>query len=72
MARKVLAPTNGTVTVDLIGHLKHVVNSPVMDGWGLWRIAQPYLSGDELEVRVWSPGGAGVVKVFNVSFRRAR
>lgn len=69
LARSVLPPTRGRVTVSLTGHVEHITTPPVINAWGPWAIAPPEQPGDPLEVRVWSPGGHGVVKVFAVSFR---
>jgi len=68
LARRVLQDTHGRTTVRLPADIRTAPGSHLFGGWGLWRKtpASP-LPGDNLEIRVWSPGGAGRVKVYSAS-----
>jgi hypothetical protein len=58
--------TISTTTVDL------GTNTPqqLFTGWGIWRRGVEEPVGDQLEVRVWSPGGDDQVDVYNVSLQK--
>ena len=63
--------TNGTTTLqttfDSSAPPEHLFS-----GWGPWRTAVAEPTGDQLEVRVWSPGGNDEVDVYNVSLQKVR
>jgi Predicted membrane protein (DUF2079) len=65
LARTVLQRTGGVKTVQMLVQLRSAPGEKVYDGWGIWRILNaPPPPGDNLEIRVWSPGGVGKVKVY--------
>ncbi len=70
LARVALPGTGGRTTVSLTGRLARVVAPYEFHGFGPWRDSPVIPSGDQLEVRVWSPGGADLVNVYSVSLRR--
>ncbi len=71
LARKVVGRTNGIKTVSITAALSHLVGDQVFSGWGIWRDAPQVLPGDNLEIRVWSPGGRDQVRVYRVALGAA-
>jgi uncharacterized membrane protein len=71
LAHTTLGDTHGRRTVHLLATLKHVTPRPVVKGWGIWGMAPTRQPGDNLEIRVWSPGGSNVVKVYSTSLSSA-
>ncbi len=67
LARRHLPAVRGPAPVTLTAQLGHVSTQQLFSGWGLWSTRPDPPPGDELEVRVWSPGGADRVKVYSVS-----
>lgn len=72
LARRSLRQTGGRETVKLRVLVRATPGDHVYHGWGIWqtRPAAPP-PGDNLEIRVWSPGGVGNVKVYKASMVRA-
>ncbi len=72
LSRQSVPGTNGraisTTTVDL------ETNTPerLFSGWGIWRRGIEEPIGDQLEVRVWSPGGNDEVDVYSLSLHKGR
>jgi hypothetical protein len=68
LARRVLQDTDGRTTVRLPADIRTAPGDHIFAGWGLWsKTPASPRPGDNLEIRVWSPGGAGRVKVYTVS-----
>jgi hypothetical protein len=72
LARRSESDTDGHETVALNATLNTTPTESTFDGWGVWRINAASPRGDNLEVRVYSPGGATVVDVYRVSLHRVR
>jgi uncharacterized membrane protein len=73
LTRTVLPDTHGRITVQLPVDLRAAPGNPVYGGWGPWRMTpQTAPPGDLLEIRVWSPGGKGQVKVYDAGLQAAR
>ncbi len=71
LSRKVVGNTDGRITVHLHGDLPSISPQPLFRGYGLWRITPlPAPPGDELEIRVWTPGGKDHVSVYDAGIRR--
>jgi hypothetical protein len=71
LSRKVVGNTDGRVTVHLRGDLSSVSPEPLYRGFGAWRIVPlPAPRGDELEIRVWSPGGKDRVSIYSAGIHR--
>ena len=70
LVRRVLQHTNGRTTVHLPVGVRTARGEGVFRGWGAWSMtpAAPF-PGDNLEIRVWSPGGVGRVKVYSARMR---
>ena len=64
--------TNGTTTIQTTFELPSAPPEHIFSGWGPWRTAVAEPTGDQLEVRVWSPGGNDEVDVYNVSLQKVR
>ncbi len=66
LVRRMLGNTNGPTTVRLPVDVQTAPGDSAFGGWGLWK-ATPAAGppGDSLEIRVWSPGGVGRVKVYS-------
>ena len=71
LARRQLSPTNGLETVSLSANARRrYAHKRYFTGWGpfqAWFVPPP--RNNQLEVRVWSPGG-GVVEIENVKLQR--
>jgi hypothetical protein len=66
LARRTLGNTHGQTTVRVPIALKTTPGEQEFEGSGPWRItAERPPKGDNLEIRVWSPGGTGQVKVYS-------
>jgi Predicted membrane protein (DUF2079) len=66
LARRRLGNTHGQTTVSIPIALRTTPGEKEYEGIGPWRItAQKAPRGDNLEIRVWSPGGTGQVKVYS-------
>jgi hypothetical protein len=64
--------TNGPTTVRLDAKVDHTPAEQVYTGWGPWRQGGAPPTGDQFEVRVWSPGGDDEVDVYSVSLQKVR
>jgi hypothetical protein len=64
--------TNGVTTVQLSADLRSVQAAQEYPGWGIWRTKPQEPRGDDLEIRVWSPGGDENVTVYTVGLRGLR
>ena len=72
LIRRVVRDTHGRTTVTIPVNLNVAPGASVYGGWGIWRMSpQPAPPGDLLEIRVWSPGGKGQVKVYDAQLKRA-
>jgi uncharacterized membrane protein len=70
LARRTLRDTHGRRTVRLSVDLHHLTAKKLFGGWGLWSaVPHPPLDGDNLEIRVWTAGAAGRVKVYSASIQ---
>ncbi|MGC9221003.1 MAG: DUF2079 domain-containing protein [Solirubrobacteraceae bacterium] len=72
LARADLPNAQAASLVRLVGQLRHVVPERLFTGWGIWRTRPDPPYGDQLEVRVWSPGGNESVNVYSVSLTKVR
>jgi hypothetical protein len=70
LGRLHVKPTNGTRTVAFNERLRHTVGEPAIGGHALWAIKPQTLPGDDLELRVWSPGRAARVHVYSVMLKQ--
>lgn len=66
LARDTLPATNGPTSLTLTGVLSRERGEPQTAGWGIWRFRTAAPAEDELEVRVWSPGGGDDVAVYSI------
>jgi hypothetical protein len=71
LARATVGNTHGKRTIQLTADLRHITPRPVLRGWGIWRMAPTVQPGDNLEIRVWSPGGKDLVTVYFTQLRSA-
>jgi len=72
LARARVPATDGPLTIELPAELRRVQGEPVDTGSFIWRISPPLPSaGDQVEIRVWSPGKPEVT-VYSVGLRRVR
>jgi hypothetical protein len=62
--------TSGIETISLPIRLSHAPPPLLFSGWSLWSDSPPEPSGDNLEIRVWTPGGADQVSVYSVQLVR--
>ena len=58
LSRLVIAPTTTQQTFMLTARLHKAVGEPAIGGHWLWAIKPQILPGDDLGIRVWSPGKA--------------
>jgi hypothetical protein len=70
LGRLVVKHTNGRRTFELTAKLRRTVGQPVIGGHALWAIKPPGLPGDDVEIRVWSPGRAARVRVYRVELKQ--
>jgi hypothetical protein len=71
LSRQSVPATNGKTTVQTTVSLPESPPEHLFSGWGPWRTDVDEPEGDQLEVRVWSPGGDDQVDVYNVSLQKA-
>lgn len=64
--------TNGKTTIRTTVRVWRTPAEHLFRGLGPWRIQVQEPIGDQIEVRVWSPGGADAVNVYRVGLRRIR
>ena len=64
--------TTGITTLSLPVALTHAPPPVLFTGWSLWSDSPPEPSGDNLEIRVWSPGDDDQVAVYSVQLVRLR
>jgi hypothetical protein len=72
LIRQSVPGTNGRTTVQTTFELPSAPAEHLFSGWGPWRTDVVEPAGDQLEVRVWSPGGDAEVDVYNVSLQKVR
>ena len=70
LARRSVPATNGRATVQTTFELPSATPEHLFSGWGPWRTDVVEPIGDQLEVRVWSPGGDDQVDVYGVSLQK--
>lgn len=70
LGRLTVKPTHGPRIFSLNGRLRHTIGQPAIGGHALWAIKPQTLPGDDLELRVWSPGGASRVRVYYVALEQ--
>jgi hypothetical protein len=68
--RTEVGDTHGLRTFTTAFRLESAPLEYVYSGWGLWSVYPSHTLGDVMEIRVWSPGGTGNVKVRSVAFQR--
>jgi hypothetical protein len=73
LARRSLAATRGVETIRLPVDAQVNDRAAIYSGWGPFRARLPGTGskGERLEVRVWTPGGAGTVNVYLARLVRA-
>jgi Predicted membrane protein (DUF2079) len=64
--------TNGGTTIHTTVRVWRTPAEHLFRGWGPWRIQVQEPIGDQIEVRVWSPGGTDSVNVYRIGLRRIR
>jgi hypothetical protein len=69
LARQEIADTIGRETVDLTTSVPRSTTHQTFRGWGLWSRSPVEPRGDQIEVRVWSPGGDSIATVYSVHLR---
>jgi hypothetical protein len=71
LQRRSLTGTHGRTMVRLTARVLHTPGQQVYSGWGPWSI-QPVAAppGDNLEIRVWQPGGKDRVRVYSTGLSR--
>jgi hypothetical protein len=67
--RTAVGDTHGLKTFTTAFRLSSTPLEYVYSGWGLWSVYPSHTLGDVMEIRVWSPGGRGNVKVHSVAFQ---
>jgi len=68
LGRRALTGTHGRITVRLTARALHTPGEQVYGGWGPWSIRPvPAPPGDNVEIRVWQPGGTDRVRVYSTS-----
>jgi hypothetical protein len=67
LARRVVRNSSGRIQVHMDFDLANAVTARVPTGWGPWSITPQRPNGDDLEIRVWTPGKNNVVSVYGVS-----
>jgi hypothetical protein len=67
LARVSPQAVRGPAPVTLSARLKRTGTQQLFSGWGPWVTRPDPPPGNELEVRVWSPGGPGRVRVYSVA-----
>jgi hypothetical protein len=72
LTRQSVPGTNGRTTVQTTFELPSTSPEHLFSGWGLWRTDLVEPIGDQLEVRVWSPGGEDEVDVYSVSLQKVK
>jgi hypothetical protein len=71
LQRRSLTVAHGRVTVRLTARALHMPGERVYSGWGPWSIKPvPAPPGDNLEIRVWEPGGKDRVRVYSTSLTK--
>jgi hypothetical protein len=70
LSRQSVPGSNGKVTVSTTVDLTQNTPQYLFSGWGIWRQGVTEPTGDQLEVRVWSPGGDDEVDVYSVSLQK--
>jgi Predicted membrane protein (DUF2079) len=70
LSRQSVPGSNGRVTASTTVDLTKNTPQHLFSGWGIWRQGVTEPTGDQLEVRVWSPGGDDQVDVYNVSLQK--
>ncbi|WP_249010371.1 DUF2079 domain-containing protein [Conexibacter sp. DBS9H8] len=71
LARTDFPGANTPVTVSVTGVLRHIARPHQFSGFGPWSEQQPLpAGGDQLELRVWSPGGNDAVSVYSLLLHR--
>ena len=71
LQRRSLTGTHGRTMVRLTARVVHTPGEQVYSGWGPWSI-RPVSPppGDNLEIRVWQPGGKDHVRVYSTALTR--
>ncbi len=70
LGRLVVKHTSGPRTFTLTARLRRTIGQPAIGGHALWAIKPQTLPGDDLEIRIWSPGRAGGVRVYRVALEQ--
>lgn len=70
LSRQSVPATNGRTTVQSTFSLASTPSERIFSGFGPWStdVAEPV--GDQIEIRVFSPGGADIVDVYSAGLRR--
>jgi hypothetical protein len=70
LSRQSVPDTNGKTTVQTTFSLASTPPEHIFSGFGPWStdVAEP--AGDQIEIRVWSPGGNDIVDVYRVGLRK--
>ena len=66
LSRRSVPGTHGRDTVQATVDLRYVARAQEFAGWGIWRTEPLEPNGDDLEIRVWSPGGNDHVTLYTV------
>jgi hypothetical protein len=66
LTRKVIRNTDGVRTISMAARLRTAQGQPVFEGHALWAIRRQTRAGDDIEIRVWSPG-TGRVRVYQTA-----
>jgi hypothetical protein len=70
LSRQSVPGTDRRATVQVTVDLRDVARAQEFAGWGIWRTEPLEPNGDDLEIRVWSPGGNDHVAVYTVSLEK--
>jgi hypothetical protein len=69
LTRRVITNTHGVRTFSVLVRLRTTIGQPAFGGHALWAIRPQSRQGDDLEIRVWSPG-KGHVEVYRIALQQ--
>lgn len=70
LSRQTVPSTGGKTNVTADFTVGKAGASDLFDGWGIWRMRVLGPSGDQIEVRVWTPSGNQSISVYSVGVQR--
>ncbi len=70
LKRRAISNTHGVERVAIVARLQTVLPEHESSGWGIWRTTPVEPAGDDLELRIWSPGGKTRARLYNVALEK--